>query len=58
MYEHNFNVTVCNNCAGSIVLPMEEHYTRQGLVFCCRQCADTFFDPENPRFQDANRTGL
>lgn len=41
------NLTVCNNCAGSIVLSLQEHSTRKGLNFCCEECADHFFSPDN-----------
>jgi hypothetical protein len=41
------NVTLCNNCAGSIVLSLKDHYIKDGLKFCCEECADHFFSPEN-----------
>ncbi len=42
------NLTICNNCAGSIVLSLNEHTTVKGLNFCCQECADAFHDPNNP----------
>lgn len=41
-------LTICNNCAGMIVLSLGEHHEERGLVFCCEQCAETFFHPDNP----------
>lgn len=41
------NLTYCNHCAGTIVLSLGEHTERRGLVFCCEECADGFFSPDN-----------
>jgi len=45
-------LTLCNNCAGKIVLSLNEHVVSKGLNFCCEQCAETFHsrlsdDPES-----------
>lgn len=42
------NVTVCNHCAGSIVISLNEHIERKGLKFCCEECADAYYSPDNP----------
>lgn len=42
------NLTLCNNCAGKIVLSLKEHTVKRGLKFCCEECADAFFSPDNP----------
>lgn len=36
------NVTLCNNCAGTIVLSLGEHVEAKGLVFCCEECSNAF----------------
>jgi hypothetical protein len=38
------NRTICNNCAGSIIRSLGEHYTHLGLDFCSENCAIAFFD--------------
>jgi len=42
------NLTLCNNCAGKIVLSLAEHCVKRGLCFCCPECAEAFFHPDNP----------
>lgn len=42
------NLTYCNNCAGKIVISLKEYVEKNGLKFCCEECAETFFDPNNP----------
>lgn len=41
------NLTICNNCAGKILLSLQEHTTERGLHFCCSGCAAHFFSPDN-----------
>lgn len=38
----------CNHCAGRIVLTLREYCVRDGLIFCCVDCADAYFHPDNP----------
>ena len=40
------NITLCDNCAGKIVLSLEEHTIRKGLCFCSEECADTYYTQE------------
>lgn len=42
------NLAHCNHCAGSIILSLDENTIRRRLVFCCEQCADDYFSPDNP----------
>lgn len=49
------NLTLCNNCAGKIVLSLQEHVTKNGLNFCCESCAQHFFSDDN---EDKYPTGL
>lgn len=49
------NLAICNHCAGRIVLSLDEHTQRKGLLFCCEECADGFFSPDNP---EPNPIGL
>jgi hypothetical protein len=41
------DVTICNNCAGTICLSLKAHVVRKGLKFCSEPCADHFFSPDN-----------
>lgn len=43
----NHNLTVCNDCVGSIVRSLGEHVTRNGLDFCSEDCADHYHSPDN-----------
>lgn len=43
----NRNLTICNNCAGKIVLSLDEHHTERGLHFCTSECATHFFGSDN-----------
>ena len=52
------NLTLCNNCAGKIVRSLNEHYHRNGLDFCCEECADAFASPDNADPGAAYPTGL
>lgn len=42
------NVTFCNHCAGKIVLSLGKYVERNGLKFCCVECADAYHSPDNP----------
>lgn len=42
------NLTCCNHCAGDIVLSLRTWVERKGLKFCCEECADGYFSPDNP----------
>jgi hypothetical protein len=41
------NLTICNNCAGTIVLSLCEHTAKKGLYFCSGECAEHFFSDDN-----------
>lgn len=41
------NLTLCNNCAGKIVLSLKEYCEKDGLIFCCIECIESFFDKNN-----------
>lgn len=45
------NLTICNNCAGVITLPVAgalgNYLVVRGLNFCCRACADHYNSPDN-----------
>jgi hypothetical protein len=40
--------TICNHCAGTIVLSFHEYVIEKGLVFCCHECVKGYFSPDNP----------
>ncbi len=44
------NTTLCNHCAGNIVLSLKEHVVRKGLRFCCKECADSYYE-QDPKDQ-------
>jgi hypothetical protein len=46
------SVTICNHCAGKIVLSLGTHHEDQGLTFCSIECAESYArqssnDPEH-----------
>lgn len=43
----NKNLTLCNNCAGKIVLSLCEHTMHKGLTFCSPECGETYHSSDN-----------
>ena len=41
------NLTLCNNCAGKVVLSLGEFMMVEGLTFCCVECAEAFASPDD-----------
>lgn len=42
------NITLCNHCAGTIVLSLGQYIEATGLKFCCLECAEAYFSQDNP----------
>lgn len=41
------NIRICNHCAGKIVTSLNEFVIEKGLIFCCTECAESYYSPEN-----------